>query len=36
VTDTEDLPNYVPEWMPPPQQLVYYATRITLEGLALG
>jgi len=35
-TDTEDLPNYVPEWMPPAQQLVYYATRITLEGLALG
>jgi hypothetical protein len=36
VTETEDLPNYVPEWMPPEQQLVYYATRITLEGLALG
>ena len=36
VTDTEDLPNYVPEWMPPDRQLVYYATRITLEGLALG
>ena len=36
VTDTEDLPNYVPEWMPPPEQKVYYATRITLEGLALG
>jgi hypothetical protein len=36
VTDTEDLPNYVPEWMPPEKQLVYYATRITLEGLALG
>ena len=34
--ETEDLPNYVPEWMPPEQQLVYYATRITLEGLALG
>jgi hypothetical protein len=36
VTDTEDLPNYVPEWMPPDRQLVYYATRISLEGLALG
>ncbi|HXJ67015.1 MAG TPA: hypothetical protein VNN79_24940 [Actinomycetota bacterium] len=36
VTDTEDLPNYVPEWMPPERQLVYYATRLTLEGLALG
>jgi len=36
LNETEDLPNYVPEWMPPEQQLVYYATRITLEGLALG
>lgn len=36
VTETEDLPNYVPEWMPPEQRLVYYATRLTLEGLALG
>ena len=32
VTATEDLPNYVPEWMPPEQQLVYYATRVTVEG----
>ncbi len=36
VSETEDLPNYVPEWMPPERQLVYYATRITLEGLALN
>jgi hypothetical protein len=36
VTETEDLPNYVPEWMPPAAQLVYYATRLTMEGLALG
>jgi hypothetical protein len=36
VTETEDLPNYVPEWLPPDRQLVYYATRITVEGLALG
>jgi hypothetical protein len=36
VTDTEDLPNYVPEWKPPAEQFVYYATRIVLEGLALG
>jgi hypothetical protein len=36
VTDTEDLPNYVPDWMPPERQVVYYATRITLEGLALN
>jgi hypothetical protein len=35
VADTEDIPNYVPEWMPPERQLVYYATRITLEGYAL-
>ncbi len=34
ITDTEDLPNYVPEWMPPAHQEVYYATRITLEVLA--
>jgi hypothetical protein len=34
ISDSEDLPNYVPEWMPPAQQLVYYATRLTLEGLA--
>jgi hypothetical protein len=32
LSDTEDLPNYVPEWMPPERQLVYYATRLTLEG----
>lgn len=36
VTETEDLPNYVPEWMPPERQLVYYATRISMEGLALS
>jgi hypothetical protein len=34
VTATEDMPNYVPEWMPPAEQLVYYATRLTLEGFA--
>lgn len=36
VTETEDLPNYVPDWMPPAEQLVYFATRIRLEGLALN
>jgi hypothetical protein len=36
ITDTEDLPDYVPTWLPPDRQLVYYATRITVEGLALG
>ncbi len=30
----DDDPNYVPNWMPPEQQFTYYATRITLEGLA--
>ena len=35
VSESEDLPNYVPEWMAPDKQLVYYATRITLEGYAL-
>ncbi|MES2156081.1 MAG: hypothetical protein V4510_13185, partial [bacterium] len=35
ISESEDLPNYVPEWMPPEQQKVYYATRITLEGYAL-
>jgi len=34
LNDTEDVPNYVPDWMPPEQQLVYYATRLTLEGNA--
>ena len=36
VTDTTDEPNYVPEWMPPEQRVVYYATRITVEGLSLS
>lgn len=35
VTDVDDLPDYVPEWIPPEQQRTYYATRISLEGLAL-
>jgi hypothetical protein len=35
VTDVDDLPSYVPDWMPPAEQKTYYATRITLEGLAL-
>lgn len=34
-TETEDEPNYIPDWLPPEQQRVYYATRLTLEGLAL-
>lgn len=35
VTETEDLPNWFPDWLPPERQVVYYATRIVLEGLAL-
>jgi hypothetical protein len=34
VTATEDVPNYVPEWLPPEQQRTYYASLITLEGYA--
>lgn len=30
----EDVPNYVPDWLPPEQQRTYFATRITLEGFA--
>lgn len=35
VTGTEDDPNYVPDWLPPDRQRQYYATLVTLEGLAL-
>lgn len=34
VTDTEDIPDFVPTWLAPEQRSVYYATRITLEGYA--
>lgn len=30
----EDDPTFVPDWMPPNEQVSYYATRITLEGFA--
>jgi hypothetical protein len=33
--ETEDDPSYVPDWQPQEVQRSYYATRITLEGLAL-
>jgi hypothetical protein len=36
ISDTEDLPNYVPDWLPPDKQLQYYATRLNLEGFASG
>jgi hypothetical protein len=32
VVETEDIPNYVPDWIA--TQTAYYATRITLEGYA--
>lgn len=35
VVSTQDVPNFVPDWMPEEEQLTYYATRITLEGLTL-
>ena len=36
VVETEDLPTFTPDWMPPEQRRTYYATRIVLEGLSLG
>ena len=30
----EDDPTFIPDWVPPNEQLSYYATRITLEGYA--
>ena len=35
VAAVEDIPDYVPDWMPPAEQKTYYASRITLEGLSL-
>jgi hypothetical protein len=34
ISETQDLPDYVPEWLPPEQQRTYYATEISLEGFA--
>jgi hypothetical protein len=34
VRTVQDAPNYVPDWLPPEEQRTYYATRISLEGLA--
>jgi len=28
----QDVPAFVPDWIPPDEQLTYYATRIALEG----
>ena len=27
-----DIPTFIPDWLPEAQQIAYYATRITLEG----
>lgn len=35
IVETTDIPDYVPDWMPPAEQRTYYASRIVLEGLAL-
>lgn len=35
IQETEDIPDYVPGWLPPAEQRTYYATRIGVEGLAL-
>ena len=35
VRRTTDIPDFIPEWLPPTDQKTYYATRIELEGLSL-
>ena len=35
IVEVEDIPAYVPDWLPPEQQKTYYATRIAVEGLHL-
>lgn len=32
---SEDIPDFIPEWLPLDRQITYYATRIELEGLSL-
>jgi hypothetical protein len=32
--DTEDIPDWVPGWLPPEKQRTYYASQISLEGYA--
>lgn len=32
---TEDIPSFVPDWLPAEQQRTYYGTQVNLEGLAL-
>lgn len=33
---SDDIPFYIPEWLPPDKQRAYYATQINLEGYANG
>ena len=34
VRSLDDIPDFVPDWLPPEEQGPYYATRIVLEGFA--
>ena len=36
LVSTEDLPNFVPDWLPPERQKTYYATRLDFEVYAGG
>jgi hypothetical protein len=36
ITEIVDDPTYVPDWQPPAEQRTYFATRVSLEGLAGG
>ena len=36
IVSIDDDPVYVPDWLPEGERQSYYATRITLEGLALS
>lgn len=36
IVATEDIPNYVPDWLPPEKQRTYYASRIDVEVEAGG
>lgn len=35
VVELQDIPDFIPEWLPPAVQKTYYASRITLRGLSL-
>jgi hypothetical protein len=36
ITEIVDDPTYVPDWQQPAEQRTYFATRVSLEGLAGG